>query len=133
MMVEVPTANITAMENRALVKGMARLTALMAYSLTPRDTSRPSTMEYRENTMRDAAVADTNLTKSERRLFPSSCKLTNPFCARPQRPVPVVQPTGPEGQVDMGIIPYITVIQQGSAFGRNAGFSGKNLRFFSGA
>ena len=45
MMVEVPTANITAMENRALVKGMARLTALMAYSLTPRETIRPSTIE----------------------------------------------------------------------------------------
>ena len=58
---------------------MARLTALMAYSLTPNETSRPSTMEYRENTISEAAEAVTKRTKSERRLFPSSCKLTNPF------------------------------------------------------
>ena len=58
---------------------MARLTALMAYSLTPSETSRPSTMEYRENTINEAAVAVTKRMKSERRLFPSSCKLTNPF------------------------------------------------------
>ena len=43
--VDEPTAKSTAMENSALVKGMARLTALMAYSLTPRETIRPSTIE----------------------------------------------------------------------------------------
>lgn len=57
MMVEVPTAKITAMENRRLIKGTDRLTALMAYSPTPRATNRPSTMEYREKTMREATVA----------------------------------------------------------------------------
>ena len=47
----------TAMENMKLVKGTARLTALMAYSPTPLATNRPSTMEYRENTIREATVA----------------------------------------------------------------------------
>ena len=60
MMVEVPTAKITAMENRRLTKGTARFTALMAYSPTPRATNRPSTMEYREKTMREATVAVEN-------------------------------------------------------------------------
>ena len=56
-MVEVPTAKITAMENRRLTKGTDRFTALMAYSPTPRATNSPSTMEYREKTMREATVA----------------------------------------------------------------------------
>ena len=60
MMVEVPTAKITAMENSRLINGTARFTALMAYSPTPRATNRPSTIEYREKTMREATVAVEN-------------------------------------------------------------------------
>ena len=45
MSVDEPTAKSTAMENSALVNGMARLTALMAYSFTPMETMSPSTME----------------------------------------------------------------------------------------
>ena len=45
MSVEEPTAKSTAMEKSALVKGMARLTALIAYSFTPMETMSPSTME----------------------------------------------------------------------------------------
>ena len=56
-MVEVPTAKITAIENSRLIKGTDRFTALMAYSPTPLATNRPSTMEYREKTMREATVA----------------------------------------------------------------------------
>lgn len=67
-MVLVPTANSTAMENMTLVKGTARLTALMAYSPTPFATNRPSTMEYRENTIREATVAAEKWTNWESRL-----------------------------------------------------------------
>ena len=45
MSVDEPTAKSTAMEKSALVKGRARLTALMAYSFTPSETISPSTME----------------------------------------------------------------------------------------
>lgn len=45
MSVDEPTAKSTAMEKSALVKGIARLTALMAYSFTPIETISPSTME----------------------------------------------------------------------------------------
>ena len=68
MMVEVPTANSSAMENMAFMKGTARLTALMAYSPTPLATNRPSTMEYREKTMREAMVAVENRMKLDSRL-----------------------------------------------------------------
>ena len=45
MMVEVPTAKMTAMENKRFTNGTDRFTAVMAYSPTPRATNRPSTME----------------------------------------------------------------------------------------
>ena len=45
IMVLEPTANITAMANSRLVNGSAKLTALMAYSPTPRATISPSTTE----------------------------------------------------------------------------------------
>ena len=45
MMVLVPTAKMMPMENSTLVNGTARFTAAMAYSPTPWETNRPSTME----------------------------------------------------------------------------------------
>ena len=56
-MVLVPTAKMTAMEKSRFRKGADRLTALMAYSPTPRATNNPSTMEYREKTIKEATVA----------------------------------------------------------------------------
>ena len=68
MMVLVPTAKMTPMENSTLVNGTARFTAAMAYSPTPLATISPSTMEYRLKTMRDATVAAAKCRNCDNRL-----------------------------------------------------------------
>ena len=68
MMVLVPTAKMMPMENSTLVNGTARFTAAMAYSPTPLATNRPSTMEYRLNTISDATVAATKCKNCDKRL-----------------------------------------------------------------
>ena len=80
IMVLVPTAKMMAMENSTLVKGTASYTADMAYSLTLLATNKPSTMEYRENTIRDETVAAVKWRNWESKLRSLSILDNVPFC-----------------------------------------------------